>query len=108
VNLPVDSGRRGHDGLCDENAGVNRDCSGRPTRSIYHGLVGADASHHNLQTRKLRMARQSITLDYSRRNWLFECCQGLRLRHCQITSYHPNLADLAATGEPKLTNAFAG
>jgi len=34
------------------------------------------------------MARQSITLDYSRRNWLFERSQGLRLRDWEITRYH--------------------
>jgi len=78
VNLPVDSGRRGHDGLCDENAGVTRCCSARPVRPIHHGFMGADVStHHNLQARKLRMAGKSITADCDRRNWLFLAQPGI-------------------------------
>ena len=56
-----------------------------PSTTASWGLMSLN---HTLQTRKLRMARQSITLDYSRRNWLFERSQGLRLRDCEITRYH--------------------
>ena len=76
-----------------------------PSTTASWGLMSLN---HTLQTRKLRMARQSITLDYSTRNWLFERCQGLRLRDCEITRYHLNLADLTAPEDQNPTNAFAG
>ena len=73
-----------------------------PSTTASWGLMSLN---HNLQTRKLRMARQSITLDYSRRNWLFERSPGLRLRDCEITRYHRLISLIWL---PQGTNAFAG